>query len=131
RTQTVSVAEVVDQVAKTVEPLVRKKNIELEANVAHAGDILADAGKLKQMLLNLVSNAIKFTPEGGKVTIAAMRDAESIEISVTDTGIGIAEADLGQIFKEFHQIDQGPGRKHEGTGLGLPPPPRGAPPPRR
>jgi len=119
RTQTVSVTEVVDQVAKTVEPLVRKKNIELEANVAHAGDILADAGKLKQMLLNLVSNAIKFTPEGGKVTIAALRDAESIEISVTDTGIGIAEADQGQIFQEFHQIDQGPGRKHEGTGLGL------------
>jgi signal transduction histidine kinase/DNA-binding response OmpR family regulator len=119
RMQTVSVPEIVDQVVKTVEPLVVKKSIQLEANVAHAGDILVDAGKLKQMLLNLVSNAIKFTPEGGKVTIAALRDKNTMEISVADTGIGIAEADQRHIFQEFHQIDQGPGRKHEGTGLGL------------
>jgi signal transduction histidine kinase/DNA-binding response OmpR family regulator len=119
RMQTVSVAEVVDQVVTTVEPLVAKKNIQVEANVAQAGDIVVDAGKLKQMLLNLVSNAIKFTPEGGKVTIAALRDAERMEISVADTGIGIAEEDQRQIFQEFHQVDQGPGRKHEGTGLGL------------
>jgi CheY-like chemotaxis protein len=71
------------------------------------------------MLLNLVSNAIKFTPEGGTVTIATLRSKEAIEISVADTGIGIAEEDQKQIFHEFHQIDQGPGRKHEGTGLGL------------
>jgi CheY-like chemotaxis protein/anti-sigma regulatory factor (Ser/Thr protein kinase) len=119
RMQTVSVAEAVDQVVRTVEPLVAKKNIQVEVNVAHAGDIVADASKLKQMLLNLVSNAIKFTPEGGKVTIAALRDTERVEISVIDTGIGIAEEDQRGIFQEFHQVDQGPGRKHEGTGLGL------------
>ena len=119
RLQTVSVAEVVDQVAKTVEPLVAKKNITLRTNVDGAGEVLADAGKLKQMLLNLVSNAIKFTPEAGTVTVGALRTDKGLEISVADTGIGIAEADMGQIFKEFHQIDQGPGRKHEGTGLGL------------
>src|SRR5205823_3580312 len=79
----------------------------------------ADPGKLKQMLLNLVSNAIKFTPEGGSVSIAASRLQDTVEISVTDNGIGIAEADQPQIFREFHQIDHGPGRKHEGTGLGL------------
>src|SRR5207245_2591835 len=82
-------------------------------------DMLADAGKVKQMLLNLVSNAIKFTPEGGSVTIGAVRIKETIEISVTDTGIGISESDLKSIFREFHQVDFGPGRKHEGTGLGL------------
>ena len=119
RLQTVSVAEVVDQVAKTVEPLVSKKGITLRTDVEGAGELLADGGKLKQMLLNLVSNAIKFTPERGTVTISSHRTPNAIELSVADTGIGIAEADVKQIFKEFHQIDQGPGRKHEGTGLGL------------
>src|SRR5205807_6150769 len=119
RLQTVSIADVVDQVVKTVEPLVAKKTITLTSTVAGAGDMLADAGKVKQMLLNLVSNAIKFTPEGGSVTIGAVRIKETIEISVTDTGIGISESDLKSIFREFHQVDFGPGRKHEGTGLGL------------
>ncbi len=119
RLQTVSVAESVDQVVRTVEPLVVKKSITLKANVAGTGDVLADAGKVKQMLLNLVSNAIKFTPEGGTVTIGAVRLPETVEISVADTGIGIAEPDQKTIFQEFHQVDFGPGRKHEGTGLGL------------
>src|SRR6266566_432373 len=119
RLSTVSVAEAVDQVAKTLEPLVAKKNIMLRANVDGSGQVLADGGKLKQMLLNLVSNAIKFTPEEGTVTIAALRTEDSVEISVSDTGIGIADADMNQIFHEFHQVDPGPGRRHEGTGLGL------------
>ncbi|HKW06212.1 MAG TPA: response regulator [Candidatus Dormibacteraeota bacterium] len=119
RLQSVSIAESVEQVVKTVEPLVRKKNLTLAANVAGVGDVLADGGKLRQMLLNLVSNAIKFTPEGGTVTIGALRLNDDVEISVADTGIGIADADQKQIFQEFHQLDPGPGRKHEGTGLGL------------
>ncbi|HEV3406427.1 MAG TPA: response regulator, partial [Candidatus Dormibacteraeota bacterium] len=119
RLQAVSVAESVDQVVRTVEPLVTKKSLTLTANVSGVGDVLADAGKLKQMLLNLLSNAIKFTPEGGTVTIAGLRLKDTVEISVADTGIGIADADQKQIFKEFHQVDHGPGRKHEGTGLGL------------
>ena len=119
RLQTVSVSEIVDQVTKTVEPLVAKKEIRVQTQLDWAGEMLADAGKLKQMLLNLVSNAIKFTSEGGTVTIKSSRLGEIVEISVADTGIGIAEADQRQIFQEFHQVDHGPGRKHEGTGLGL------------
>ncbi len=114
-----SVAESIDQVIKTVEPLAAKKNITLQSSAVGAGDVLADAGKVKQMLLNLVSNAIKFTSEGGTVTISALRLKDMLEISVADTGIGIADADQKSIFQEFHQVDQGPGRKHEGTGLGL------------
>ena len=119
RLATVSVPETIDQVIRTVEPLTTRKSIQMSADLAGAGDILADGGKLKQMLLNLVSNAVKFTPEGGTVTITTRRSKDNIEISVADTGIGIADADQKQIFHEFHQIDQGPGRKHEGTGLGL------------
>ncbi|HEV2475761.1 MAG TPA: response regulator, partial [Candidatus Dormibacteraeota bacterium] len=62
---------------------------------------------------------IKFTPEGGSITISAARGANTVEISVADTGIGIAEVDQGKIFQEFHQLDGGPDRRHEGTGLGL------------
>src|SRR5439155_4156410 len=119
RLQPVSVADAVEQVAHPVEPLLAKKAITLRANVDGAGDVIADAGKLKQMLLNLVSNAIKFTPDGGAVTIGGVRTKDTVEISVADTGIGIADEDMKQIFHEFHQVDPGPGRKHEGTGLGL------------
>jgi len=83
------------------------------------GEVQGDERKIRQVVLNLLSNAIKFTPEGGAVSVAAVRLKDTVEISVTDTGIGIAEADLKQIFHEFHQVDHGPGRKHEGTGLGL------------
>src|SRR5438067_2628747 len=119
RLDMVSVPEVVDQVVRTIEPLIAKKTITLKTDAAGAGDILADGGKLKQMLLNLLSNAIKFTPEGGTVKVTTLRSHDTLELSVADTGIGIAEADQRQIFHEFHQVDQGPGRKHEGTGLGL------------
>ncbi len=119
RLNMISVAESVDQVIKTVEPLAAKNRITLKGAAAEAGEVLADAGKVKQMLLNLVSNAIKFTPEGGTVAITTLRMKDRIEISVADTGIGIAEADQQTIFQEFHQLDHGPGRKHEGTGLGL------------
>jgi signal transduction histidine kinase/CheY-like chemotaxis protein len=119
RLQMVSIPEAVDQVVKTVEPLVAKKSITLQTTVEGTGEVLADAGKLKQMLLNLVSNAIKFTADGGLVTITAARLKDRLEIAVSDTGIGIAEDDLKRIFHEFHQVDHGPARKHEGTGLGL------------
>src|SRR5207244_3919576 len=69
--------------------------------------------------LNLVSNAIKFTPEGGAVTVRASRVKDWVEIAVIDTGIGIAHADFGLLFGEFQQLPQGAGGKQEGTGLGL------------
>ena len=119
RLSTVAVAEIVDQVATIVEPLVTQKSIQLEVTPDGAGEIVADAGKVKQMLLNLVSNSIKFTPEQGTVKISASRSADWVEIAVADNGIGIAATDQREIFQEFHQVDQGPGRKHEGTGLGL------------
>src|SRR5258708_24637642 len=74
---------------------------------------------VKQMPLNLRSKAIKFTPTGGRVSIRATKAGAWIDISVADTGIGIAKADLGRLFSEFQQLDAGPGREQEGTGLGL------------
>jgi PAS domain S-box-containing protein len=117
--ETVSIAETVGLVMNTIEPIASKKGVRVEANVGAAGRLQADPHKMVQMLLNLVSNAVKFTPEGGSVTIAAQRQAETVEISVTDTGIGIAKSDLDRLFREFQQLDSGPGRHQEGTGLGL------------
>ena len=119
RAEKVRVAELVKQVLTTVEPLARAKNIKTTGHAGAAGTIVADRGKLKQMLLNLVSNAIKFTPEGGRVSVAGRRVNGSVEIAVADTGIGIAEQDLARIFNEFQQLDSGPDRQHQGTGLGL------------
>jgi two-component system cell cycle sensor histidine kinase PleC len=84
-------------------------------------ELWADETKLKQVLLNLISNAIKFTPEGGRVTIAAVRQADGqLGLTVADSGIGIAEDDLTRIFEPFVQVDSSLSRRHAGTGLGLP-----------
>jgi signal transduction histidine kinase len=83
------------------------------------GEIIADERKVKQILLNLLSNAVKFTPEGGRVGLTATAAEGVITIAVSDTGIGIAPADLATIFEEFRQVGRDDARKQEGTGLGL------------
>lgn len=115
----VFIAGAVRSVLSTMEPLARKKAIRLETDIDTAGSVPADQGKLKQMLLNLVSNAVKFTPEGGCVRISALRLASAVEISVSDTGIGIAETDQRDLFQDFRQLDSAIARQQHGTGLGL------------
>lgn len=83
------------------------------------GDFTGDERKIKQILLNLLSNAIKFTPEGGKISVRATKSENLVEISVSDTGIGIAPEDQQRIFEEFRQAGGDSARKGEGTGLGL------------
>jgi len=117
--QRMLVADSVREVLATMEPLARAKGITLDSESDPSMQLVADASKVRQMLLNLASNAIKFTPSGGHVSIRARRTASSVEIAVIDTGIGIAEADLPRLFGEFQQLDPGPGRRQEGTGLGL------------
>jgi signal transduction histidine kinase len=82
------------------------------------GEIRGDQRKVKQVLLNLLSNAVKFTPEGGRIDVRAGLIGGTVEISVTDTGIGIAAEDHAAAFEEFRQVG-GAGKKGEGTGLGL------------
>jgi signal transduction histidine kinase len=82
------------------------------------GEVRADERKIRQVVLNLLSNAIKFTPEGGRIEVAAVPRDESVEVSVSDTGVGIAPADQEAVFEEFRQV--GTSEKNaEGTGLGL------------
>ncbi|HEX9820758.1 MAG TPA: GAF domain-containing protein [Methylomirabilota bacterium] len=83
------------------------------------GEIKGDERKIKQVLVNLLSNAVKFTPEGGRVDVRAVQADGAAEISVTDTGVGIAPEDQEAVFEEFRQVGSDYARKHEGTGLGL------------
>ena len=94
--------------------------IELTTDVApDTGTLVADERKIRQVLLNLLSNAVKFTPDGGRVGVSCRRTGGEIEVSVRDTGIGIAPADLPKVFEEFQQVGGPSERAHEGTGLGL------------
>ncbi len=107
-------------VKNTVSPLVERKGQTLKIEVADGiPDIYADPGKIKQLLLNLVGNAIKFTPDGGTITIGADFKDNYFAISVTDTGIGIKPEDREKIFQEFQQAEGSTSREYGGTGLGL------------
>jgi signal transduction histidine kinase len=97
-----------------------RKGIELTSRLDPAlGEINADERKLKQVLINLLANAVKFTDTGGRVTVRAAPTASGVRVEVEDTGIGIAAEHLELIFEEFRQVTDPSARKQEGTGLGL------------
>jgi signal transduction histidine kinase len=97
-----------------------RHGITLELNLdPRLGELVGDERKVKQVVLNLLSNAVKFTPEGGRISLKAGLTDGTVEISVTDTGIGIAPDDQAAIFEEFRQVGTDETRKQEGTGLGL------------
>src|SRR5260370_23454034 len=117
--QSVYLGGLSNEARETAEPLAQIKAIALHAEPGPELHLIADAAKVKQMLLNLLSNAIKFTPNGGSIQIRGRQVDSWVEIAVSDTGIGIAAENLGRLFTEFQQLDAGPGRQQEGTGLGL------------
>jgi signal transduction histidine kinase len=83
------------------------------------GEFTGDERKVKQILVNLLTNAVKFTPEGGQIKVEANLGDSAVIVSVTDTGIGIAKEDQEAIFEEFRQVGSNYAQKREGTGLGL------------
>jgi signal transduction histidine kinase len=110
----------IDNARTFVRERATKHGITLEVSVdERLGDYVGDERKIKQILLNLLSNAVKFTPEGGRVAIDARQADGGVEISVSDTGIGIAQEDQPKIFEEFRQVGTDYAHKSEGTGLGL------------
>jgi len=96
-----------------------RRSIALHLNVGdRLGQMRADERKVRQVVLNLLSNAIKFTPEGGRIEVGAVPRDGSVEVSVSDTGVGIAPEDQEAVFEEFRQVGTA-AKKVEGTGLGL------------
>ena len=119
RPETLNLYEVVDECIESSLPLVRDKRVKLEKDVpVDLPDILADRTRVKQVLLNLVSNAIKFTASG-RVIVQVRRETDALHVSVADTGIGISPTDLTRLFEPFQRLDNPLAQQADGTGLGL------------
>ncbi|MGC4030965.1 MAG: ATP-binding protein [Tepidisphaeraceae bacterium] len=118
--QPADVAQLVRAGVGTVQPSADAKGVRLAVVVdAHAGPVMGDANRLHQVFWNLLSNAVKFTPRGGQVQVAVRRVEDRVEVSVSDTGDGIAPEFLPHVFDRFRQADASTTRRHGGLGLGL------------
>lgn len=116
----VNVAEIIDHTVLDMLPHIDKKGVTIEQDVADdLPTINGDMNKLKQVLFNLIDNAIKFTPQGGRITVAARGEDDNLHITVRDTGIGIAKNITPNLFQRFYQADASTTRKYGGTGVGL------------
>ena len=116
-----SMKTLLNDISMLVADMVSKKKIEMQLEIpADLPDIQADELKVKEIIYNLVSNAVKFTPEGGKIGMRAKKIGSDIEVVVWDTGVGIAAENMGKIFEGFFRVDTPYSRVTEGTGLGLP-----------
>ena len=114
-----SLADLVREVTTELEPIVAKSGLAVLSNLADVPTMRTDRQKVKQILVNLLSNALKFTQEGSITIRTKMQGKQMVAISVIDTGIGIPKADYMKIFEDFRQVDSGPRRAYGGTGLGL------------
>jgi PAS domain S-box-containing protein len=115
-----SIDSVFEEVKSVFSPLVQVKSLELTINIESGFTTLeADRGRLIQILYNLISNAIKFTPNGGKVSIYCKKSGNRALVSIIDTGIGISAEDKEKLFQPFTQLDASATKQYSGTGLGL------------
>jgi signal transduction histidine kinase len=112
---------VIGEVCGILKSLSEKKNLQVETMLDPLSRLVhLDPRKLKQVLYNYLSNAIKFTLEGGKIEIRTRRESRDLfRIEVEDTGIGIKREALKDLFVEFHQLDSSTSKRYQGTGLGL------------
>jgi len=116
----VGLADLALSVVERLRSQFEDKGVELSVEVpASVAEILADPARLSQVLLNLLGNALQYTPEGGLVTISSRRQGGSVLTSVQDTGIGISDADLPHIFERFYRVDKSRARSGGGSGIGL------------
>jgi PAS domain S-box-containing protein len=108
-----------EAVVDRLEPLAANSGVRVYPSIAGSPELHTDHRRLRQIVTNLLANAIQFTPDGGQVTVAARVVDKTVEIAVTDTGVGIPLADQERIFDAFAQGDSRLSRSHSGTGLGL------------
>jgi len=118
-TEPMIMSDMISQVIRIVRGRADENRLKLIYDGTQTPEIVADPRAVKQILLNLTTNAIKFTPEGGMVRIVVEPKSAGLIIHVTDTGIGISQEDIQRLAQPFEQIDSQHSRQHEGTGLGL------------
>jgi PAS domain S-box-containing protein len=111
-------APLVQEVRDVIRPLAERKALRLVAELPEDFEAVLDPARFKQVLYNYMSNAVKFTPAGGRVAVRIVPAAQSFRLEVEDTGIGIPPQDISKLFQDFQQLGHGPGSE-QGTGLGL------------
>ena len=115
--------EVIEDAVRLMRNRAEASGLELTVEPIHLPEIEADYRAVKQVLLNLLSNALKFTPRGGKVTVRTGLEAgaggERVRVAVVDTGVGISEQDMHRLAKPFEQIESQLSKTQQGSGLGL------------
>jgi signal transduction histidine kinase len=117
---TIELRGLVSELQEQLQPLAHEKEIALEEDVPEdLPPLRADRAKLRRIVVNLVSNALKFTPKGGRVRLGAAREGSFVRVSVADTGVGIPREDLHDIFDKYAQARSRATRSEKGTGLGL------------
>lgn len=116
----VSASDLIEKAVHLLRPLAEKKGQSILVSQAEGvGPMTGDADKLTEVLINLIDNAIKYTPEGGRITVEARKREGVVEITVGDTGIGIPSREIPRIFERFYRVDRARSREMGGTGLGL------------
>lgn len=119
RREPFDLAACIERAVGAVRPLAEKKGLALASSVpAGVGQVVGDPRRVEQVLLNLLTNAVKFT-DRGRVSLEVASDDDRVRMTVRDTGVGIQSADLAALFQPFRQVGSGLARSHEGTGLGL------------
>lgn len=118
-TESLGLYSVLEEAVESIRPYAESRGVSLRVAPYAGQDVLADRLRLRQVLTNLLSNGAKFTPGGGVVSVQAQRSGAFVEISVTDTGVGIATDECQRIFDKFYQVGYTPVGVREGTGLGL------------
>jgi signal transduction histidine kinase len=114
-----NMVDIIRQIVANAEPLARQKNIKISIKLPQLHSVLVDVRRIGQVIANLLNNAIKFTPEGGLITIEAQENSEEVLVRVIDTGIGIPKDKLNTLFQPFSQVVASYTLKQKGTGLGL------------
>jgi PAS domain S-box-containing protein len=120
RLESVPIHDAIEEGLTTISPLATTRGVILEpTTIVAVPNVRADRVRLRQILYNLISNAVKFTDRGGRVQVRARRDDDRVSIAVMDTGVGIATRDLSRLYRSFEQLTLPSGDRPGGTGLGL------------
>ena len=118
--ESVMVRDMIDGLEALVAPELQRKQLTFTCEPCDRSlTVRADPDRLRQILVNLVGNAVKFTPPGGCIHVSTARWKDGVQIRVSDTGIGIPSEQLERVFEPFFQVDRGTTRRYPGTGLGL------------
>ena len=112
-------SDTVRETVNRLKPLAGKRKQEIVTKIADGCEMFADPGKLAQVCYNIIENAIKYTPDGGKITVSLQKVGRDAVLEISDTGVGIPEEDVPHVFDRFYRVDKARSRDTGGTGLGL------------